>query len=242
MTIKSYNEERFSDISENVKRIRERISQAAEKSGRRAEDITLMAVTKTVNPIFINHAIDSCGIGLIGENRVQEFLSKKDELHLDSAEVHLIGHLQTNKVRAIVPHVTMIESVDSVRLAKEISKECDKIGKTMDVLVEVNVGMENSKFGIDSVLVAEFLSEIGTLPNIRVKGLMAIPPICENSEESRRFFSNMYNMFLDIKGKKIDNIDMQILSMGMSGDYAEAIEEGATEVRVGSSMFGKRVY
>ncbi|MBQ2828444.1 MAG: YggS family pyridoxal phosphate-dependent enzyme [Clostridia bacterium] len=242
MTIKSYNEERFSDISENIKKIRERIALAAEKSGRCAEDISLMAVTKTVDSLFINHAIDSCGINLIGENRVQEFLSKKDELHLENTEVHLIGHLQTNKVKMIVPHVTMIESVDSVRLAKEISKECEKIGRTMDILVEVNVGMENSKFGIDSVLLAEFLSEIGEISNIRVKGLMAIPPICENSEESRRFFSNMYNMFLDIKGKKIDNIDMQILSMGMSGDYAEAIEEGATEVRVGSSMFGKRVY
>ncbi len=242
MTIKSYNEERFSHITENVKRIREKIAVAAEKSGRCAEDISLMAVTKTVDSLFINHAIDSCKVNLIGENRVQEFLSKKDELHLENTEVHLIGHLQTNKVKMIVPHVTMIESVDSVRLAKEISKECEKIGKTMDVLVEVNVGMENSKFGIDSVLLAEFLSEIGEISNIRVKGLMAIPPICENSEESRRFFSNMYNMFLDIRGKKIDNIDMQILSMGMSGDYAEAIEEGATEVRVGSSMFGKRVY
>lgn len=242
MTIKSYNEKRFSDITENVKRIREKIAVAAEKSGRCAEDISLMAVTKTVDSLFINHAIDSCGINLIGENRVQEFLSKKDELHLENTEVHLIGHLQTNKVKMIVPHVTMIESVDSVRVAKEIGKECEKIGKTMDVLVEVNVGMENSKFGIDSVLVAEFLSEIGEISNIRVKGLMAIPPICENSQESRRFFSNMYNMFLDIRGKKIDNIDMQILSMGMSGDYAEAIEEGANEVRVGSSMFGKRVY
>lgn len=242
MTIKSYNEERFSDITENVKKIRERICESAEKSGRKAEDISLMAVTKTVDSLFINHAIDSCGINLIGENRVQEFLSKKDELHLENTEVHLIGHLQTNKVKMIVPHVTMIESVDSVRLAKEISKECEKIDKTMDILVEVNVGMENSKFGIDSVLLAEFLSEIGSLSNIRVKGLMAIPPICENSEESRSFFSNMYNMFLDIRDKKIDNIDMQILSMGMSGDYAEAIEEGATEVRVGSSMFGKRVY
>lgn len=242
MTIKSYNEERFSHITENVKRIREKIAAAAEKSGRCSEDISLMAVTKTVDSLFINHAINSCGINLIGENRVQEFLSKKDDLHLENTEVHLIGHLQTNKVKMIVPHVTMIESVDSVRLAKEISKECEKIGKTMDILVEVNVGMENSKFGIDSVLLAEFLSEIGEISNIRVKGLMAIPPICENSEESRRFFSNMYNMFLDIRGKKIDNIDMQILSMGMSGDYAEAIEEGATEVRVGSSMFGKRVY
>ncbi len=242
MTAKSYNEERFSDITENVKIIKEKIAEAASKSGRKADDIKLMAVTKTVDSLFINHAIDNCGISLIGENRVQEFLSKKDELHLENTEVHLIGHLQTNKVKLIVPHVTMIESVDSVRLAKEISKECGKTGKTMDVLVEVNVGMENSKFGIDSVLLAEFLSEIAEIPNIRVKGLMAIPPICENPSESRRFFSNMYNMFLDIRGKKIDNIDMHILSMGMSGDYVQAIEEGATEVRVGSSLFGKRVY
>lgn len=242
MTAKSYNEQRFNDITENCKVIKENIASAAEKSGRRAEDISLMAVTKTVDSVFINHALDNCGIDLMGENRVQEFLSKKDELHLESKEVHLIGHLQTNKVKLIVPHVTMIESVDSVRLAKEISKECKKIDKVMDILVEVNVGMENSKFGIDSVLVAEFLSEIGEISNIRVKGLMAIPPICEKAEDARRFFSNMYKMFLDIKGKNIDNIDMSILSMGMSGDYVQAIEEGATEVRVGSSLFGKRVY
>ena len=242
MTAKSYNEIRFRDITENAKVIKENIASATEKSGRKAEDISLMAVTKTVDPIFINHALVSCNIDLMGENRVQEFLSKKDELELEGKEVHLIGHLQTNKVKLIVPHVTMIESVDSVRLAKEISKECKKINKVMDVLVEVNVGMENSKFGIDSVLLTEFLSEIGEISNIRVKGLMAIPPICENGDDARRFFSNMYKMFLDIKGKNIDNIDMNILSMGMSGDYVQAIEEGATEVRVGSSLFGKRVY
>ncbi len=242
MTIESYNAERFSDITENVKRIKENIAVAAEKSGRKAEDISLMAVTKTVDTLFINHAIDNCGINLIGENRVQEFLSKRDELHLQNTEAHLIGHLQTNKVKQIVPYVSMIESVDSVRLAKEISKECAKINKTMDILVEVNVGMENSKFGIDSVLLGEFLAEIGEIPNIKVKGLMAIPPICETSQEVKRFFSNMYNMFLDIEAKKLDNIDMHILSMGMSGDYVQAIEEGATEIRVGSSLFGKRVY
>ena len=242
MTAKSYNEGRCRDITENAKVIKENIAVAAEKSGRKADDISLMAVTKTVDPIFINHALNSCNIDLMGENRVQEFLSKKDELELEGKEVHLIGHLQTNKVKLIVPHVTMIESVDSVRLAKEISKECKKIDKVMDVLVEVNVGMENSKFGIDSVLLTEFLSEIGEISNIRVKGLMAIPPICENGDDARRFFSNMYKMFLDIKSKNIDNIDMSILSMGMSGDYAQAIEEGATEVRVGSSLFGKRVY
>ncbi|MBQ7957096.1 MAG: YggS family pyridoxal phosphate-dependent enzyme [Clostridia bacterium] len=242
MTIKSYNEQRFSEISENTKIIRENIAIAAEKSGRKPEDISLMAVTKTVDTVFINHAIDNCGVNLIGENRVQEFLSKKDELHLENTDVHLIGHLQTNKVRQIVPYVSMIESVDSVRLAKEISKECAKINKTMDVLVEVNVGMENSKFGIDSVLLGEFLAEISEIPNIKVKGLMAIPPICDTSVEVKRFFSNMYNMFLDIEAKKLDNIDMHILSMGMSGDYVQAIEEGATEVRVGSSLFGKRVY
>lgn len=242
MTIKSYNEERFSVITENVKVINERIHEAALKSGRSYEDISLLAVTKTVDSVFINHALDNCGINLIGENRVQEFLSKKDELHLENKEVHLIGHLQTNKVKQIVEHVNMIESVDSVRLAKEISKECIKINKEMDILVEVNVGMENSKFGIDSVLLGEFLGEIGEIPNIHVKGLMAIPPICETSLEVKRFFSNMYKMFLDIRAKKLDNINMHTLSMGMSGDYVEAIEEGATEVRVGSSLFGKRVY
>ncbi len=242
MTIKSYNEQRFSDITENVKVIRENIATAAEKSGRKAEDISLMAVTKTVDSFFINHAIDNCGISLMGENRVQEFLSKKDELHLENTDVHLIGHLQTNKVKQIVPFVSMIESVDSVRLAKEISKECARIDKTMDILVEVNVGMENSKFGIDSVLLGEFLAEISEIPNIKVKGLMAIPPICETSCEVKQFFSNMYKMFLDIRAKKLDNIDMHTLSMGMSGDYAEAIEEGATEIRVGSSLFGKRIY
>lgn len=242
MTIKSYNEERFSVITENVKVINERIQEAALKSGRKAEDISLLAVTKTVDSVFINHALDNCGINLIGENRVQEFLSKKDELHLENKEIHLIGHLQTNKVKQIVEHVSMIESVDSVRLAKEISKECVKINKEMDILVEVNVGMENSKFGIDSVLLGEFLAEIGEIPNIHVKGLMAIPPICETSSEVRQFFSNMYKMFLDIRAKKLDNIYMHTLSMGMSGDYVEAIEEGATEVRVGSSLFGKRVY
>lgn len=242
MTAKSYNEERFFDISENAKKIKENIAQAALKSGRSPQDISLMAVTKTVDSVFINYAVDNCGINLIGENRVQEFLSKKDELHLENTEVHLIGHLQTNKVKLIVPYVTMIESVDSVRLAKEISKESIKNNKTTDILVEVNVGMENSKFGIDSVLLSEFLAEIGEIPNIKVKGLMAIPPICETSSEVKGFFSNMYNMFLDIKNKKLDNIDMQILSMGMSGDYVEAIEEGATEVRIGSSLFGKRIY
>lgn len=242
MTAKSYNEERFFDISENAKKIKDNIAQAAFKSGRSPQDISLMAVTKTVDSVFINHAIDNCGINLIGENRVQEFLSKKDELHLENTEVHLIGHLQTNKVKLIVPYVAMIESVDSVRLAKEISKESIKNNKTTDILVEVNVGMENSKFGIDSVLLSEFLAEIGEISNIKVKGLMAIPPICETSSEVKGFFSNMYNMFLDIKNKKLDNIDMQILSMGMSGDYVEAIEEGATEVRIGSSLFGKRIY
>ncbi len=242
MTAKSYNEQRFRDIEENAKVIREKVAVAAEKSGRCAEDIRIMAVTKTVDPIFINYALCNCGFDLMGENRVQEFLSKKEELKLENTDVHLIGHLQTNKVKLIVPHVKMIESVDSVRLAREIGKEAKKTDKICDVLVEVNVGMENSKFGIDSVYLTEFLSEIGEIDGIRVKGLMAIPPICENKAEEKKFFSSMYNMFLDIRDKKIDNIDTDILSMGMSGDYESAIEEGSTEVRIGSSLFGKRIY
>ncbi len=242
MTAELYDEQRFKQISENIKIINEKINNAAIKSGRKFEDVGLMAVTKTVEAKYINHAIDNCGIKLIGENKVQEFFSKEDELHLDGCEAHLIGHLQTNKVKQIVGHVSMIESVDSVKLGKEIGKESVKKGICTDILVQVNIGEEESKFGIDKNYLTEFVEEIGEISGIKVKGLMAIPPICDNSEKVRSFFSNMYNMFLDIKGKKSDNIDMATLSMGMSGDFEDAVLEGSTEVRIGSSLFGMRVY
>lgn len=238
---KALVEERFKDIEENYKRIRENIQKATLESGRDESSVRLMGVTKTVDSLYINHAL-SLGIDLIGENRVQEYLGKRDELHLDGVERHLIGHLQTNKVKQIVGEVDMIDSVDSVKVAKEIGKISARKGIVTDVLVEINIGEEASKFGLDPSELTEALCEISEIDAVRVKGLMAIPPICDSSSEIRKFFMNMNRMFLDIKAKKLDNISMDILSMGMSGDYVEAILEGSTMVRVGSSLFGKRVY
>lgn len=233
--------QRFHDIEENYKVISGNIAEAALKSGRKPEDIRFMAVTKTVDSLYINHAL-SLGVDLIGENRVQEFLGKRDELNLDGVEKHLIGHLQTNKVRQIVGEVEMIDGVDSVKVAKEIGKVSQKKGIITDVLVEVNIGGEESKFGLDPVKLDETICEMSEIEGIKINGLMAIPPICTDEEENRKFFSNMYTMFLDIKAKKLDNVSMNILSMGMSDDYVSAILEGSTMVRVGSSLFGRRVY
>lgn len=234
-------EEGFSNIEHNLSVIRENIKIAAEKSGRTAEDIKLMAVTKTVEPVFINHAIE-CGIDLIGENKVQEFLSKEEFLNLDNCKVHLIGHLQTNKVKQIVGKVEMIQSVDSIRLAREISKQSEKLGICTDCLIEVNIGEEESKTGIAYDEVMRMIEEIISLPSIKVQGLMSIPPICENVSDLCKYFEKMNRLFIDIKAKNIDNISMSVLSMGMSGDYKEAVACGANLVRIGSSIFGPRMY
>ena len=238
---KALVDERFRDIEENYKFITDNIAEAAVKSGRRPEDVRLMGVTKTVESIYINHAL-SLGINLIGENRVQEYLGKRDELNLNGVERHLIGHLQTNKVRQIVGEVDMIDSVDSLKIASEIGKQSAKRGIVSDVLVEINIADEESKFGLDPSELNEKICEMSEIDAIHIRGLMAIPPICDKMEENRKFFMNMYRMFLDIKAKKLDNVDMDILSMGMSGDYTGAILEGSTMVRVGSSLFGKRIY
>ena len=234
-------EERFSNIEYNLKVINDRINEAALKSGRKPEDIKFMAVTKTVEPIFINHAID-CGVKLIGENKVQEFLSKKEYLKLENCETHLIGHLQTNKVKQILGEVSMIQSVDSVKLAKEISKRAEQKELISECLVEVNIGDEENKTGLDLNLLTETVHEIAEMPHIRVKGLMTVPPICEDESELQKYFSKMHKIFIDIKDKKLDNIDMCILSMGMSSDYEEAILCGSNLVRVGSAIFGPRIY
>lgn len=234
-------EERFSNIEYNLKVINERIANAAVKSGRKPEDISFMAVTKTVEPIFINCAIEN-GIKLIGENKVQEFLSKKEYLKLENCQAHLIGHLQTNKVKQIISEVSMIQSVDSIKLAKEISKRSEQQGIKTECLVEVNIGDEENKTGLDLSLLSETVHEIATLPNIKVKGLMTVPPICENNSELQKYFLKMHKIFIDIKGKKIDNVDMCILSMGMSSDYEEAILCGSDLVRIGSAIFGPRIY
>lgn len=234
------DENRVKATIDNYKRVKDNIAEAAIKAGRRPEDVRLMCVTKTVESEYINPVLD-CGADLIGENRVQEFLGKKDSLHLDGVEKHLIGHLQTNKVKQIVGEVDMIQSVDSIKLAKEISRVSKNKGITSDVLVEVNIGLEESKSGTTLDELNELISEISELECIRVKGLMTIPPICDENEV-RKYFSLMYKTFIDLKAKNSDNISMEILSMGMSGDYEAAVAEGSNIVRVGSAIFGARKY
>ncbi|MBQ4644862.1 MAG: YggS family pyridoxal phosphate-dependent enzyme [Clostridia bacterium] len=238
---KSFLEKRKADIRYNLDVINEKIAESAIKSGRNPSDIQLMAVTKTVDPIFINYALDY-GVNMIGENRVQEMLRKKPDLHLDNVEKHLIGHLQTNKAGQIVGEVDMIQSVDSLKIAKEIAKQSAKKGITTDVLLEINIGDEESKTGFSKSEFMENLYQIAEIPELKVKGLMTIPPICDNNTILCEFFENIYNIYVDIKAKKLDNINMNILSMGMSGDYEQAIICGSNLVRIGSSIFGPRIY
>ena len=235
------DEERRKAVEENYKRVLNQVRECAVKAGRKETEVRLMCVTKTVEPPYINKALE-LGADLIGENRVQEYLGKRDDLELNGVEKHLIGHLQTNKVRQIVGEVDMIESVSSFKLAKEISRVSALRGIVTHCLAEVNIGMEESKSGIMPQELVETLYQISELPAIRIDGLMAIPPICEDQEEARRYFAQVRQYFIDIKDKKIDNIDMNILSMGMSADYPAAIAEGSNIVRVGSAIFGARRY
>lgn len=234
-------EKLLGNVEYNYRTIKENIAEAALKSGRNPDDITFLAATKTVDVDVINHAI-SLGLTHIGENKVQELLSKYDRYDLDNADLHFIGHLQSNKVRQIVGKVSTIQSVDSLKLASEISRQSIKNDICTKILVEVNVGREENKSGVMPEMLMDLMYQIAELPNISVDGLMAIPPICDNSQKIRGYFENMRNMFIDISHKNIDNISMNTLSMGMSGDYKEAILEGATLVRIGSSLFGERIY
>lgn len=233
--------ERMRIFDENYPRVLEEIARAAEQAGRRPEEITLLAATKTVPLEVINHAIDR-GLSCMGENRVQELLDKYDGLHRDRCDVQFIGQLQTNKVKYLIGRVSCIQSVGSVKLAREISRLCLRENTTMKVLVEVNIGREESKGGVLPEALYESVDEIRTLPGIQVTGLMAIPPICENIAKLRGYFSAVRQSYVDIAAKKMDNVSMSCLSMGMSSDFAEAIACGATMVRVGSSLFGKREY
>ncbi len=229
----------ISIFDENYKEITQNIARSALKSGRSYEDITLLAATKTVDVDVINHAIDS-GIKVIGENRVQEFLSKYKGYNL--VRKHFIGHLQTNKVKDIIDKVELIHSVDSYRLAEEISKQAVKRGITVDILLEINIGDEQSKSGFSYEEALDAVEKIAVFDGIKIKGLMAIPPICENPQQNRPYFAKMKKLFIDIADKKIDNSNMDILSMGMSDDYEVAIEEGANMVRLGTALFGRRNY
>ena len=241
MMEKSYLDKRKADIEYNLDVINEKITESAIKSGRNPSDVRLMAVTKTVDPIFINYALDY-GVDLIGENRVQEMLRKKPDLRLDGVEKHLIGHLQTNKAGQIVGEVDMIQSVDSLKIAKEIAKQSLKKGVVTDILLEINVGEEESKTGFSTSEIYENMYAISEIEGIRIKGLMTIPPICENNTILCKYFEKIHNIYVDIKEKKLDNINMNILSMGMSGDYEQAILNGSNLVRIGSSIFGPRIY
>lgn len=223
----------FGYIDENYRRIKENIGEAAEKYGRA---VRLMAVTKTVAPEAINHAV-GLGIDLLGENRVQEYLSKQ-ESYDKSAEVHMIGHLQTNKVKYIINSVSMIQSVDSLKLGQEINRLALANGKRMDILCEVNIGGEESKSGVAPQNLRELIEQLSELEGIRIKGLMTIPP----PSESDIFLGRMEELFNRLKEEKNEGFEMDVLSMGMSADYAEAIKHGSTLVRVGTGLFGARNY
>lgn len=228
-------------IADNLSRVQESILDACIASGRNPQEVRLLAVTKTVEAARINAAI-RLGVQQIGENRVQEFLGKRDELALDGVSAHLIGHLQTNKVKQIVGKVQMIQSVDSLRVAEAIHRCSEQLGIVTPILIEVNIGGEEAKSGISPLELERLLYEIAPLNGVSVRGLMTVPPILDTEREKREIFSKMYQLFVDIRGKNIDNIVMQELSMGMSGDYREAIMEGSTMVRVGSAIFGDRHY
>lgn len=225
------------ELLDRIKRVQEQVNEALIESGRKPEELTVMAVTKTVPPHKVNLAVQS-GIHLLGENRVQEYLSKREEYDLQNAQVHMIGHLQSNKVRQIIDKVSMIESVSSLKLAQEIDRQAQKSGTVMDVLLEINIGKEESKTGFFREEVDEALAVLSQLSHIRVKGMMCIPP----KENTEKFFSDMAQFFIDIRDKKLDNINMSLLSMGMSGDYQMAIRYHSNIVRLGTALFGARDY
>lgn len=229
------------EVAQNVRAIMQQVRDTALQAGRDPSEVQVMAVTKTVDPVLVNAAIGA-GITLLGENKAQELCAKYDSYHKDGVQIHFIGHLQTNKVRQIVDKVSMVESVDSVKLAREIDRHCAAISKVMDVLLEVNIGREENKTGIFPELLPALLEEAGKLEHIRVRGLMTIPPVCETEEEVLQYFSQMRQLFIDIKQKKYDNISMEILSMGMSADYLAAVRCGSNIVRIGTAMFGQRNY
>ena len=229
------------EVAQNVQKIAQDVREAALQAGRDPSEVQVMAVTKTVDPVLVTAAIGA-GITLLGENKAQELCAKYDSYHKDGVQIHFIGHLQTNKVRQIVDKVSMVESVDSIKLAREIDRHCAAIGKVMDVLLEVNIGREENKTGVFPELLPALLEEAGKLEHIRVRGLMTIPPVCETEEEVLQYFSQMRQLFIDIKQKKYDNISMEILSMGMSADYLAAVRCGSNIVRIGTAMFGQRNY
>ena len=228
-------------IAENVKLVKENIEAAAIRCGRDPADIKLVAATKMNDAFRVREAI-AAGVDICGENRVQELQEKLAQGAYDGCPLHFIGHLQKNKVKYIIGKVELIHSVDSVSLAQEINKRAAALGLTQDILLEVNIGAEENKSGFAPEELACALDEMAQFSSIRVLGLMAIPPVCEISENNRVYFRRMKQLFIDIGQKKYDNVILQLLSMGMSADYEVAVEEGANLVRVGTGIFGARNY
>ncbi len=228
------------NVSENIDGVLKNIETAAGKAGRNKDEITLIAVTKTKPFEMLMEAYDH-GIRDFGENKVQDLVDKYEKAPADS-RFHMIGHLQTNKVKYLIGKAFLIHGVDSYKLAEVINKESVKHGVITDILVEVNVAGEESKFGLKPSDTLKTVKEIAALPNVRVKGLMTIAPYVDDPEENRQYFVDLRNLLIDINRENIDNVHMDILSMGMTNDYMVACEEGATYVRVGTGIFGERDY
>lgn len=227
-------------IKENLISVENKIQEACLRAGRKREDVTLIAVSKT-KPIEDLKEAYSLGVRVFDENKVQELADKYDALPKD-IEWHMIGHLQRNKVKYIIDKVSLIHSVDSLRLAETIEKEAAKHNITANILIEVNVAKEESKFGLMPEELDEFITKVAEFPHIQVEGLMTIAPFVDDSEENRMIFQALRKLSVDIEAKNVDNITMRVLSMGMTNDYAVAIEEGATMIRVGTGIFGARNY
>lgn len=233
-------------VCENYQEVENKVKQACQRAGRAREEVTLIAVSKT-KPLSMIEELLPLGVRDFGENKVQELTQKAETLaqkKIPDPQVrwHMIGHLQRNKVKYLVDKACMIHSVDSLRLAEEISKEAGKKGIQIPILIEVNVAEEESKFGVHMEEAETLIRQIAVLPSISIQGLMTIAPYVENPEENRFIFRNLKKLSVDIQGKSIDNVTMDVLSMGMTGDYQVAIEEGATHVRVGTGIFGERNY
>ena len=225
-------------IRDRLSEVKENIRKACEKAGRSPEEVTLIAVSKT-KPLFMLEEAYEAGARDFGENKVQEILEKHPRMPED-ARFHMIGHLQRNKVKQVLPHAVLIHSVDSLRLAEQISQEAEKLGMTAKILLEVNVAKEESKFGMMPEEVPEMVEQIAALPHLQIEGLMTIAPFVDDPEKNRPVFRKLYQLSVDIKKKNIDNVNMSVLSMGMTGDYQVAVEEGATMIRVGTGIFGAR--
>ena len=225
-------------IRDHLNEVRENIQKACEKAGRSPQEVTLIAVSKT-KPLFMLEEAYEAGARDFGENKVQEILEKNPKMPED-ARFHMIGHLQRNKVKQVLPHAVLIHSVDSYRLAEQISQEAGKLGITAKILLEVNVAKEESKFGMMPEDVEEMAGQIAALPHLQIEGLMTIAPFVDDPEKNRPVFRKLYQLSVDIKKKNIDNVNMGVLSMGMTGDYQVAVEEGSTMIRVGTGIFGAR--